>query len=379
MNGGSYENVRNVLSLPVWREKHSKKLSGLSKYEIKKRYEQYLTSEAVSSPGERKKMRRASKAFGYGSTQDLTLGSLSQCTKDYARALIDPWSVPRPPCVPDLISLPSYKFGTQSRGTFVIGTQGVGFVAINPYAVGQPATGLALVPFSYTDATYAQPYYVPNSGTGTSDPTVDGQLGYLDTPLNIGNSNISGFSYRPVGAGVKARYSGPELTRAGRMIAYREATNQPLETNLNGNELLNNREASITPNDRKYHYATWKPALQADLAYRTGQAITYPTMIMYIDGATPGTSFEFDIQMWFEVIGRQLPSLTKSHSDPLGMAAVQDALINHQPTRTPETEFQNFVNKVIGGAKEAFSFISPIISAVGGLENVIPVASALLM
>jgi hypothetical protein len=76
-----------------------------------------------------------------------------------------------------------------------------------------------------------------------------------------------------------------------------------------------------------------------------------------VSGGTANTSFEFDAISWFELIGDALPTSSKSESDPLGLAAVQTALPNHQPEDNPQSSFVSLVGSIGSAVSEAFSFV----------------------
>jgi len=343
---------------------------GLSKAEARKRYNQYLLTTAVGGPNYKTKRQANRQANNTGSKKGnpggykKTLGSISECTRSYARALMDPWSITTLPCIPDNIVLPSYKFGCRSYGKFTIGTNGVGwvnFIPLNAYngffdfpSSLQPVyTGL------FTGITYASTSYEPNLGSG------GGVFKYLnDSSLSFQNAydlnaNPEGFQFRLVGAAVKCRYMGTEISRAGRIISYRHPTNDTIGYPQDSNGLLKNKETSSNVNSREWHYATFKPSNPVDLVYRgrNGGASLPTSLLLYVDGGTAGTTFEFECQQWFEVIGQLLPSYTKSHSDILGMAAVTQALPMHQPTHEPQNDFKTFFDDVVATGKNVFSFI----------------------
>jgi len=308
-----------------------------------------------------------------GSASELTIGSISQCTRDYAAALIDPWNMERPPCIPDFIVLPSYKVGFRARGTFAIGTNGVGFVTINPYAVANTGGGGATsVAGTYTDTTYTGTTYALFGATGVNQ--------YInDSSFITGNVGPNGIQYRVVGCGLKCRYTGIEFNRGGRVIAYRNPTNQDAPGGATGSDFLNNRETQISPSDRKYHYVCFRPAIPTDVTYSGVINSGAAPMLLYIDGGAPGTSYEFDAIWWYECIGSLLPARSRSHSDPIGLAAVEATLPLMQPKGTPEAEHANFLESMVSYAKTAFSFLSPALTAIGGAENLLPIASALFL
>lgn len=369
-----------MLSYEQWVERKNAKLQGLSDKVKHARYQDYRLSSSVLGPKGPTKKKKLRQRYKEGvSRKDgkmvKSLGSLSDCTRDYALALMNPWEMDKPPCIPDLITLPSYKFGARAKGTFTIGTAGVGFVAISPYTgVGKPASGSGQYHIYYTSSTFALNTYTDVGGVLGLNATYD------DTNLLSDNISRKGFQFRTVGCGVKCRYIGSEINRAGRIVEYRQPNNQAITVGSTAQDLLLNREAQTAPNDRKEHYVQFRPANQADLYYQDQVLFQNPTMVLFVEGGVAGQSFEYDAVWWFECTGQLLPGLTRSHSDPMGIAAVHGALPLHQPVGSPAQNSKSFMDNVVDFAKSSFSFIGPLITeTVGGLENIIPMASAMFL
>jgi hypothetical protein len=312
-----------------------------------------------------------------GNQTELSLGSISRCTKMYAMALTNPWDLPEAPCIPDLITLPSYKVGFRARGVMQIGSEGVGWITANPYAFGQPkGSGDPQIPAgAFTDQTYGQNDYDPSAASGVIPY-------YNDSPFNSSDVGVNGYQYRPVGCGIKIRYTGTEITRAGRVICARQPVNTNFPPGYKAPDFLKIRETTTNPAERTWHYSSFRPALATDTAYNN-TGIVSECLIVYVDGGTVGQSYEFDYIAWFEAIGQPLPQMTASHSDPNGMAATLQALPTHQPTGSPKQDHSNLLDNMLKVAKTAFSFLSPmvggLISNVGGIENVLPALGAMFL
>lgn len=337
-----------MLTKQQYIEKHKVKFSSLTQKEKDKRYRDYQLSKA---------MRKGTgpvvvKAKGAKPNQ-LSYATMSQCSKLYATALLDPWNVQGNPCIPDNITLPSYKFAARSRGNFIIGEGGLGWVAVNPYAFVTNTNNSVI----YTNNLYTETDYDP-SATGVTTSLSDSNLPQA--------SFVANYLMRVVGFGIRARYVGAEMSRSGQVISYRQATNSAIPEPSNPSALLQNRETSTIPADRKWHECLWKPSAPTDLAYSITalNESAYSQSIMVV-GGDPGTSFEYDIMGWYEVVGSQLPFLTRSHSDPIGLSVVNSALSTHQPTNS--NSFADFVRSATEIANESISFIGamkPVFSAV---------------
>jgi len=295
---------------------------------------------------------------------------MAECTKTYLTALVNPWAVKSPPCVPDAITLPSYKAGYYVRGRFTAGTLGDGFVTLDPYAM-VAGNGDAVY---YTGDAY------PATGINYSAGGVASVSS--NSPYTAAQFQGAGpMRFRLVACGLKARYMGSEFQRAGRMIEYRTPTNNSVPESQ-FSDLLANRETTSAINDRKFHYVIWRPALPSDLAYGTLPDVPYQAqcVVLGVEGAQPGTSFEYDIMAHFEIIGDKTANLSVSHSDPHGMSLASSALATHQPALPPEEQGLTVAHAVMQAATSGTTTISKGGGGdtVGGLASLFSGAEKLL-
>lgn len=343
-------------------------------------------------------------------------GQLSPCAKLYAQALINPFGdFEGMPCIPDLIATPSFKFAARATGIFTIGTTGIGFVAVNPFSlvtsakqkVPSTSGGSALfqAPVYATTAAYAlSGIQVPQCNLN-SDPA--GFVSSLsDSPFGAFDNK---YKVRLVGCGIKTRYMGKELDRAGRVVLYTEPSNitigagqhdtngvvqdrgvwQPFNTTIciPISELMHNKSSTMTVASRKVQFVNYKPSMQEELSYKTfpstdddivnlidtyaswggnwplnGGSADYLTatprysMLYYVDGATPSSSWEFECIAFYEVTGTDLPNITMSHSDPVGLAAVNQAQAVRHPVEPPEKVLADVTKKADTFVTESSGF-----------------------
>jgi len=353
-----------MLSKADFNQKHQAKFdkAGLSKAERSKRYKQYQLTFAMKTQGVVGRSKQAAEPFRENRVLNTSYSNFSQCTKDYATALMDPWNVVRPPCVPDTICLPSYKFGVRARGTFVVGLQGTGFVFINPYVCyGGTTAGFR------TDASFNS-QDVEGGGITGNDPF------FNDSPFVAADFGAALNQSRLVGAGLRARYTGTEINRSGQAVIFRSPTNRDFLApgSQSVTNLLTYKETSTAPVDRDWHYAVWRPTTATDIAYANPVDLE-PNfcLLVAIFGGQPGQSFEFDYVSWFEIVGNNLPNLTRSHSDPIGMSAVSMAMPLVQPTRNPNTTLRSFLKEMAVGVSTAMSFMPRLPGQAGMLTNTI--------
>lgn len=298
-------------------------------------------------------------------------------------ALSDPWDCPEPPCVPDNITLESYKFAVRARGSGAIGSGGVGYIAVNPYN-----------PYIYSSTNNVCGFVTGSGFAGTtfSDPTVGG-VSQIATDATMPYTNADNYdqAYRVVGAGLKVQYTGNVMNQQGLFVIARDPSNSPFVGGTTIPALLLFRETTQLRVDQNWHCVLWKPATASDITYAprgididgtmlTGTKLfnTNPTMGIFITGGTAGASFEYDFIVWFEMTGRTLPSISTSHSDPIGMSAVSAAVSSHQPETTPANNAIAF-GQSVDQKIESFSFLDSVASVASSIMPLVAEAAPYIM
>jgi len=334
------------------------------------KYEQILRSnEGIKKKKIKNQIMRAPK------------GDFSDCSKNYFMALMNPWQVDDPPCVPDSIVLPTYKFAASIRGTFSTGSSGLGFVTLNPYlaAYGIASNQVAGIPQPcgiITNANYTDNNYVPTGTTSNSTNQITSDSTLVAQSLQTDGSLMSNYNIRVVGAGLKVRYVGSEFSRSGRMLAYRTPDNGAIQIGINPTQILVDREIISVPVERKWHHVVWRPSNALDTGffnYSTLPNKPFSTLGVFVEGAGGAINFEFDGVVWLEVVQNTnsaqvqtpgLPRLTPSHSDPIGMSAAVSALPQTQPTQDPSSDLKSFMSSAYDYVKTAISFVGDLVPTV---------------
>jgi hypothetical protein len=365
-----------MLSKEQYLTKHKAKFdkSNLSKAERSKRYKDYQLSQTMRKGNNQKKVAKGSRA----KPGALSYSTMSECAKLYVKALVDPWNVPGGACVPDAVTIPSYKVPFFVRGRFEVGTLGVGYVVMNPYVCFNGA------PMCMGTTSL---YNLSVIGNNPSSPGTMLTQYYNNSPYSNDLFAVSATGRRRVvGAGIKARYIGAELTRSGRIIEYRHPINDSVFTGgaVAVQTLLANRETEPGPVDREFHYVVWKPSVPTDLAYlEYSPDIEAPSgscLLLAVEGAPPGAAFEFDAMAHFEIVGNFNPTTTASTSDFLGYSAIQGALGEnaHQPDLPPEENMLSVARGIAKTAATTISFLGPMMGLPPGVTDVAAVANYLL-
>jgi hypothetical protein len=334
-----------MLSKQKFEDKHKVKFQNLTQAQKDARYKSYVTSYKNANPRDGVKANRANnfkndaRNLGMaGGPSPLTYRTLSQCSKKYLAVLANPWLPISDACVPDNITIPSFKVNFFTRATFVVGTAGVGFVNMNPYICFGDNPWIDV-----TTATYAATDIVPDDSSPAYTTYLNNSP-YTTADFQSPNGTLR---RRVVAAGIKARYIGPELTRSGRVIEYRQLINDSVFIGgpISIGALMNNRETVSAGVDREWHYALWRPANSTDCFYETDDKLAEACLLIAVQGAPPGASYEFEAIAHFEIIGSRLPNTTKSESDPIGIGVVSSAIANtgSQPTTTPQNTLNTLV------------------------------------
>lgn len=281
-----------------------------------------------------------------------TYRNFSDCALFYAQAVIDPWGVTVPPCIPDFYTVPSFKFGTRTRGTMFVGTLNFGYIIFDPYVPSSDRNNTAFTTGLFTGAEIGTP------GESNTDTMTN------NSPFVSNQFASDGLEYRLVGAGMACRYLGNEMSRGGQMIIYRNPSNGSYPVPTTQQLMLSNPETTTVPVDREWHYVTFKPVESSDYEY-SFTVVNNFNMIIAVTGIVNGAAFEFDCVQWFEIIGQPVPQVTPSDSDPIGMAVIKSAFAVPQPPDSPKENFGRFMKSAMSIANDTLSFIGTGAKAFG--------------
>jgi hypothetical protein len=279
-----------------------------------------------------------------GRNRNISSTRFSECALTYSQAVIDPWSCKEPPCVPDMYTIPSWKLGSRSRGSFQVGSGGCAYIIANPYAIGTLTTcGY------YTNASFANAIIGAPGETNTVAFTGT-------TPFPASSIGSNGSQYRTVGAGLAVRWIGSEYQRGGQMILYRDPNNSTTTVGAGTSTFLLNTETTTIPVDREWHYVNWKPVDANDYEYNIGIGTYYP-LVVWVAGAVANQGIEFDFVQWFEVSGSNTPNMTPTDSDPIGMAVIRSAMGVPQAPDSPKEAYKRFLVNAGEIAESTLSFL----------------------
>lgn len=333
-----------------------------------------VTRKRTNNTPKRRQRRAGKQPAGVNKTPAI---HIAPCTRMYAKALVNPFSVQGLPCIPDNIVLPSYKFATKARGVFSTGTLGVGFIIIDPFqmltsngniaGIAPVQTGGAIY---YTDKTYAQanvqPITVAALTAGVNIANSDSLFVNADFDNTVAVNRRR--QMRLVGCGLRIKYIGSNLYNAGRLIIFRNQGNDsvPLFVATTPQTFLQDQYTSLTTVSRgdKYVYYVpddadfidynpfnvYSPNL-ADPAGVGGIGLGHHSMGIIIDGGSVAPnqqSWEYEAVAYFEAVGNGF-TLSRSEGDPVGHDIIMSSLPNAAPTSSPQQVENSVMGQFIKG------------------------------
>ena len=176
------------------------------------------------------------------------------------------------------------------------------------------------------------------TAVGSSDvvcagPYTTAQLSAVPTQLRL------------VGCGVKVKYAGTELARAGRLILYRAQANNGI-TNGTISQLMSvplTRKSSVVKEWKSVCYVPDDPdflGYQTYAALQAANPTTSKVLMMIVAGAPPKTTFDYEVSAYWEMIGsinsNVYGNYTKSHSDINAMGSAIASLPTKISEKPPE-------------------------------------------
>lgn len=317
----------------------------------------------------------------------------TRCGLDYIHALYDPFSVLGEPCIPGDFPIESQKFRVTSRGTFNVGTQGVGGIAFWPFRGFYSDTFLVnantndAVALVATTATYAQTdhSYLNSGSPAVADATISRLHGVTSPYTAVNFKENTRRAIKLVAAGLRVSYCGKVTDMQGEYTVWRNpgvSSAIPGTADTMGDLLAQNSASMLRINEQTVG-VTYFPLRADDLAavyepgYNTGDGsskmFTDPLASrlaggIAINGATAGAPFTYEFIGFYEALGVGLPK-TPSHSDPTMISAAVAASAGPVQPNLP-LAFKNGLAQIATNAlSEAVNVAVPLIQ-----ENAVRVA-----
>jgi hypothetical protein len=282
------------------------------------------------------------------------VNTMSRCAALYRDSLIDPFQ-DIGACVPIFPSVPSLKRRFFSKGVFHAGTGGFGFVTANvlafrqgPFLPGSTGNDTGNVRFSGQGYTHANKIDFGDAqciSAANNSP-------YIDTQFSVDE-----LLARPVSMGIRVRYRGTELDKAGVMLCLETPNHNSCEDFLTEEIRAYDRVQSI-PVSREWSGAIFQPVRPLDFDYKGDGKNTQYCLVVCCDGATPGTAFEYEVSWNWELIGSFARGKTPAESDSNSAYKIISTLsqigsYDYKPVMNGVLSAAQFYNKLASPSRAA--------------------------
>lgn len=272
-----------------------------------------VTKVTQSKP--RKKTKSSNKA---GQSRAVSMPCLSGCARDYARALVNPFTGPLA-CVPSFPALMTRRMRCWSKGTFTTSsTNSFGYILAEP-------TNMVVNDVDAVACSTAASNVTVAANTVAGDPNIAlfrSNSEYVQAQIGSGAGLVQ---YRIVAMGIRIRYIGTNLNQGGIINGLHE----PDHDTLVGNGISQfdaQTEARRLPVTRNWATVVFKPvnSVNFNFANATGGSSTNTAWYMgfVLQSAVPSQTYEFEVYAIYELEGRIIRGKTPSHADPVGLSSV---------------------------------------------------------
>jgi hypothetical protein len=316
------------------------------------------------TPNRRQRRRRNNNNNNNGRITSLvapprqTKMSISECTLKFAAASMDPFdSMLNEVCIPDSNCVPSFKFKTRLECDMQVGTEGIGFVAFNPFSMMSNDNGILAATwidypivtsspsYSFTDFAYDETSITGGTANGFNSNSPYTST-YLSDPANV---------MRLVAAGVEIEYSGKLMDQAGvistlqnnGLIDFGSITVADFRKNPRTRTCGNSKDnrcyiSYMATGPEFYEYKNFN-AYRPSSRQRPGE-LHYNPLLILVSAATAGTSFKVSAVSYFEAQLKNT-TVTPSESDPTGWTSFNSARSSVPSTPDPSTDLKNVITK----------------------------------
>lgn len=241
------------------------------------------------------------------------------CAEHYFDSLVDPFSTETGVCIPcDLFPMPSQKVKVYTRGTFQIGSSGIGFIMVSPQGVNDE------ISHRYTSPTSISTTSAPLSATTNIQSNVSANLPY--SKIDLDELKIQ---KRLVAVGVRCKYIGKLMDQQGIVYALEEPDHNNILT-LSFNQLT---QFQYTRPDRVGQMKDWDstasysgPVSPQELEY--AQALVTDSILGLVVSGGSNDNYEYEIVEHYEYIGTKAAGRTPSHADAHAFGKVMEVAKN---------------------------------------------------
>jgi hypothetical protein len=288
---------------------------------------------------------------------------IPECTRHYAQALADPFSLNADVCIPDTHSVPSKKAKFILRGAGSTQANKLGYIFANPFYVANDYLQIIdggdtkeMATISCTDGTGSLTYVdVLHNDTSPNGIEVTPTLrapyrlaDYDSSPTGVPQATTIGAQVRVVGAGLRVRYTGTKLNEGGTILIAKRQDGESFD-NFTYDSISAIMNTQVRQFGNKWHQVSYTPVQPDDYDYcrngAFGSTEGAPVLTaaeckkaarhhlgFVIKSAAASQPFEWEYVVHIEFLGKIIDNISRSHSDIVGLSAVRNALNAASPT-----------------------------------------------
>lgn len=276
-------------------------------------------------------------------------GPLSAVARDYLMALADPADAPLTGIPTEWPLVESFKIRSYTKGTLAIGTNRIGFIQALPHN-SMASDGSAVV-------------YSLNTYTLTTTPVTYAEIGVTAAAANAPFTTSSYgtapnlLQGRVVGSMLRVWYIGTELNVSGETYAVRQPDNLNMSGGFSGGQIMGFPGALRSPvtSQRKSVEVFYLPVQAADVQYGVPSP-NDPRNITIMVAGVPGELFAYEFYAMHEIIGSNVPSVSRTAGDPVGLTAAIESAESSNSTYLGSAA--SLAKSLIKNAGEALTWMS---------------------
>lgn len=290
-----------------------------------------------------KQKQRRQQMQAYGPVSVAYGKHLSRCAALYLKAICDPFDtrlLMESPCIPDLLDQPSFRFYTLQRGTYSIGTAGVGYIQVSPFPAYSNDSNIVFSGSLFTGTVTAV------SGVGVT----------FAQNTQFPWANTARRDVRTVACGLRVRYLGTALNQSGVSTPSCAIASGDTTNGLQLSDLLNRDDTIWYNNDRTWRGCTYRPMQATDYQYSQSNfstTVAANCKMAVISTGVAGGQMAYEVVTFYEAIPcvdsvngglNAVPGVEKSETDIDGLSTARDFLGTVSNSEVGQAVWQSALN-----------------------------------